>query len=70
VVSRFLVGAAVAFVTAIAIAAPSGADPGAFNDLSCGCPQTVSDGGISVTEQLQRGIQAGLTGVDPAVATQ
>jgi hypothetical protein len=70
VVSRFLVGAAVAFVTAIAIAAPAGADPSAFNDLSCGCPQTVSDRGISVTEQLQRGIRAGLTGMDPAVATQ
>jgi hypothetical protein len=52
------------------MAAPAGADPSVFNDLSCSCPQTVSNGGISITEQLQRGIQAGLTGVDPVRASQ
>jgi hypothetical protein len=70
VVSRILVGAAVAVGTAIAIAAPAGADPSVFNDLSCSCPQTVSNGGTSLIEQLQRGIQAGLTGVDPVRASQ
>jgi hypothetical protein len=70
VVSRILVGAALAAGTAIAIAAPAGADPSVFNDLSCSCPQTVSNGGIPLIEQLQRGIQAGLTGVDPVRASQ
>jgi hypothetical protein len=70
VVSRILIGVAVAAGTAVAIPAPAGADPSVFNDLSCSCPQTVSNGGTSLTEQLQRGIQAGLTGVDPVQANQ
>ena len=69
-VSRILIGVAVAAGTAVAIPAPAGADPSVFNDLSCSCPQTVSNGGTSLTEQLQRGIQAGLTGVDPVQANQ
>jgi hypothetical protein len=44
------------------LAAPAGADPSVFNDLSCSCPQTVSDTGPSVTDQMKRGIQAGLAG--------
>jgi hypothetical protein len=70
VVSRILVGVALAVGRAVAIPAPAGADLSVFNDLSCRCPQTVSNGGISLTEQLQRGIRAGLSGVNPVRANQ
>lgn len=69
-VSRILIGATVAVAAAIAVAAPAGADPSAFNDLSCSCPQKVSNTGPPPTDQLERGIQAGLTGVSAVRATQ
>jgi len=39
-----------------------------FNDLSCSCPNTVSNRGSSVVDQMMRGIQAGLTGIDAVEA--
>jgi hypothetical protein len=69
VVSKILVSAALAVGVSVAIAAPAGADPSVFNDLSCRCPQTVSNGGPSVIDQIERGIQSGLTGA-PVVQTQ
>jgi hypothetical protein len=39
-----------------------------FNDLSCGCPQTVSNAGPSDTDQIKRGIQSGLAGIDAVEA--
>lgn len=69
-VSRILTGAAVAVGMAISIAAPAGADPSVFNDLSCSCPQTVSNGGSSVADQINRGIQSGLGGGNAARAQQ
>jgi hypothetical protein len=67
-VSKILVSAALAVGTALAIAAPAAADPSAFNDLSCSCPQTVSNGGSSVVDQINRGIQSGLGGGNVARA--
>ena len=54
---------------ALAIAPPAAADPSVFNDLSCSCPQTVSNGGSSAEDQINRGILAGLAG-GPVVDTQ
>jgi hypothetical protein len=70
VVSKILVSAALAVGAAVAIAAPAGADPSVFNDLSCSCPQTVSNGGSSVADQINRGIQSGLAGGNIARAQQ
>jgi hypothetical protein len=69
-VSKILVSAALAVGAAVAIAAPAGADPSVFNDLSCSCPQTVSNGGSSVADQINRGIQSGLAGGNIARAQQ
>jgi len=69
-VSKILVSAALAVGTAVAIAAPAAADPSVFNDLSCSCPQTVSNGGSSVADQINRGIQSGLAGGNVARAQQ
>jgi hypothetical protein len=68
VVSKILASAALAVGAAVAIAPPASADPSVFNDLSCSCPQTVSNGG-SVADQINRGILAGLAG-GPVVETQ
>jgi hypothetical protein len=70
VVSKILVSAALAVGVAVAIAAPAGADPSVFNDLSCSCPQTVSNGGPSVIDQIKRGIQSGLSGTDAVEAEE
>ena len=69
-VSKILVSAALAVGAAVAIAPPAGADPSVFNDLSCSCPQTVSNGGSSVADQINRGIQSGLGGGNVARAQQ
>jgi hypothetical protein len=47
----------------------AGAEPSVFNDLSCSCPETVSNGGSSAEDQFNRGILAGLAG-GPVVETQ
>jgi hypothetical protein len=70
VVSKILAGAALAVGAAVAIAAPAGADPSVFNDLSCSCPQTISNGGSSVADQINRGIESGLAGAHVVQAQQ
>ena len=67
-ITKILFSAAVVLGAALGLAAPAGADPSAFNDLSCSCPETVSDNGPSATDQIQRGIQAGLAGVGSVAA--
>jgi hypothetical protein len=69
VITKILVSGAVVLGAALGLAAPAGADPSVFNDLSCGCPQTVSNRGPSVTDQIERGIQSGLAGIN-AVETE
>jgi len=69
-VSKILVSATLAVGAAVAVAAPAGADPSVFNDLSCNCPETISNGGSSVADQIDRGIQSGLAGGNLARAQQ
>jgi hypothetical protein len=61
VITRVLVSAAIAVAAAMGVAAPASADPSPFNDLSCSCPPTVPEGGATVTDQLNKGIQTALT---------
>jgi hypothetical protein len=70
VITKTLLSCAVVLGAALASPAPAGADPSAFNDLSCSCPQTVSNGASSVIDQIKRGIQAGLTGRDAVDAAE
>jgi hypothetical protein len=65
VITKLLVGTAVAAAAALGAAAPAGADPSSypspFNVLSCdGCLQTVKKGGPSVMDQMNLGLQAAL----------
>jgi hypothetical protein len=62
VITKILFSGAMAFAASLGLAAPAGADPSVFNDLSCGCPQRVSNGGPSIVDEVQRGIQSGLAG--------
>jgi hypothetical protein len=70
VIAKIFVGGAIVLAAALGLAAPAGADPGAFNDLGCSCPNTVSNSGTSVIDQMMRGIQAGLTGIDAVEANE
>jgi hypothetical protein len=69
VITKILFSGAVALGTSLGLAAPAGADPSVFNDLGCSCPQTVANVGPSDTDQIERGIQAGLAGIT-AVETE
>jgi hypothetical protein len=69
VTTKVFFSGAVVLGAALGLAAPAGADPNVFNDLSCSCPQTVSNRGPSVTDQIKRGIQSGLAGIN-AVETE
>lgn len=62
-ITKILFSGAVVLGASLGLAAPAGADPSVFNDLSCSCPETVSNNGPSDTEQMKRGIRAGLAGV-------
>jgi hypothetical protein len=68
VITKALSSCAIVLGASLGLAAPAGADPSVFNDLSCSCSQTVSNGGSSVTDQVTRGIQAGLSGIDAVEA--
>jgi hypothetical protein len=59
--TKVLVSAAIAVSAAVGVAAPASADPSVFGDLSCSCPQTISKSGVSVTDQIDRGIRQGET---------
>ena len=69
-ITKILFSGATVLAVSIGIAVPSGADPSVFSDLSCSCPQTVSNGGSSVIDQIKRGIQAGVTGIDAVEAQE
>ena len=69
-ITKILFSGATVLAVSIGFAAPSGADPSVFGDLSCSCPQTVSNGGSWVIDQMKRGIQAGLTGSDGVEADE
>ena len=69
-ITKILFSVATILVTSLGFAAPAGADPSAFSDLSCVCPQTVSNGGPSVVDEMKWGIQSGLTGIDAVEAEE
>ncbi len=69
-ITKALLSGTIVLGVSLGFAAPAGADPSVFSDLSCSCPQTVSNGGSSVIDQIKRGIQAGLTGVDAVEADE
>ncbi|OBJ01796.1 hypothetical protein A5660_22990 [Mycobacterium alsense] len=68
--SKILVGAVVAVGAAVAMAAPVGADPSVFSEIHCSCSQTVSSDGSSVADQIDRGLEAGLSGTPAVQAPQ
>ena len=69
-ITKILFSGAMALGATLGLAVPAGADPSVFNDLSWSCAQTVSNGGPSVVDQMQRGIRAGLTGIEVRKAEQ
>ena len=62
-ITKVLFGAAVALSAAAWVATPAGADPSAFGTLSCSCGGGVSAavGGPTLTDQMNEGIQSGLS---------
>ena len=62
-ITKVLVSAGIAVAAAVGTAAPAGADPSAFGVLSCSCDQAVpaSAGVPSVTDQVNEGIQNGIS---------
>ena len=69
-ITKVLFSAAVALSAAAWVATPAGADPSAFGTLSCSCGggvsaavggPTVTDHGPTVTDQMNEGIQSGLS---------
>jgi len=63
VITKVLFGAAVALSVFAEVATPASADPSAFGALSCSCAGGVSAavGGPTVTDQMNEGIQSGLS---------
>jgi hypothetical protein len=63
VITKVLFGAAVALTVTAGVATPASADPSSFSTLSCSCGSGVSAavGGPSVTDQMNEGIQSGLS---------
>jgi hypothetical protein len=66
VTTKVLVGAAIAFATAVGVAAPAGADPTLFGVLSCGCQEPSPTDSAIFSDHVNQGIQQGLS--DPGVA--
>lgn len=62
-IKKVFVGTAIAVGTAVATAIPVGADPSPFSVLSCDCDggSTFLYRGPTVREQIDTGIQNGLT---------
>jgi hypothetical protein len=62
-ITKVLFGAAVGLSAAVGVATPVSADPSSFSTLSCGCEGgfAISDGGSTVTDQMNEGIQSGLS---------
>jgi hypothetical protein len=63
VISKVLFSAAIALSAAVGVATTAGADPSSFGNLSCYCEGgvTASDGGPAFTDQINEGIQSGLS---------
>jgi hypothetical protein len=70
VVTKLLVSGAIVLGAAVGLAAPSGADPNPFSNLSCSCQTPGPATSPDVTDQVNQGIQDGLTTDLPAVQGQ
>jgi hypothetical protein len=62
-IRKVLFGAAIAFCAAAGTATPASADPSSFGTLGCSCTPPVSppDGKAPATNQVDQGIQNGLS---------
>jgi hypothetical protein len=62
VISKILIGAAIAFSAAVGIATPAGADPSPFGTLGCSCkaPVAVPGDKAPALDPMDQGIQNGL----------
>ena len=68
VIMKMLVSGAIALGVWVGVTAPAsadansvGANPNQFGVLSCSCQKAASPGGPALTEEMKRGIRAGLS---------
>ena len=61
--TKVLLSAAIALGAAVGVATSAAADPSVFDTLSCSCEDGVpaADGGPTVAEQVNAGIQSALS---------
>jgi hypothetical protein len=67
-ITKMLISGAIALGVWVGVAAPAsadansvGANPNQFGALSCSCQKAASPGGPALTEEMKRGIRAGLS---------
>jgi len=60
VIPKLAFGAAITFVVAVGVAAPAGADPSVFGNLSCSCDQANRVSNSGPGDDVTRGVQNGL----------
>jgi hypothetical protein len=68
VITKVLASAAITVVTAVGVAAPATADPGAFGNLSCSCTETVSVNNVVGVDPVNEGFQDGLSDLESTPA--
>ena len=63
VIRNILFGAAIALAAAVSVATPASADPSSFGTLGCSCqpPVVAPPGKAPATDQVDQGIQNGLS---------
>jgi hypothetical protein len=59
-ITKALVGIIAVFI-GLGLAAPALADPPPFNDISCSCQSPAPEAGPPVRDQINQGIQKGLS---------
>jgi hypothetical protein len=68
-VTKILIGVAIALGSGVVAAAPAGADPSAFSALSCSCQETAPAGSAARKDEITRGIQQSLSEWPPGRPT-
>jgi hypothetical protein len=58
---KALVTGAIAALVGLGVAAPALADPTTFNNISCSCQGPAPQAGLSIQDQINQGIQQGLS---------
>ena len=70
-ITKVLVGAAIALGAAFGVAAPATADPNPFGTLGCSCQAPGTQGiGPTVTDQINTGIHQGQSDLRAALGQQ